>query len=77
MSGKGYTNVTVKILVEMLVATAYLIRVRVGTGAVMVTPFRVVAGPRTLIGAGVIVAVTMLVEVMVAVTAARVLNKLA
>lgn len=67
---------TVKVWVEILVATAYLTIVRVGTGAVMVIPFKVVAGPRTLIGAGVIVAVTMLVEVMVAVTAGRVLVEL-
>lgn len=60
----------------MFVAIAYLTMVRVGTGAVMVTPFKVVAGPRTLIGAGVIVAVTTPVEVIVAVRAARVLEKL-
>lgn len=61
-------------MVEILVATAYLTRVRVGVAAVIVTPCKVVAGPRTTIGAGVIVAVTMDVEVIVAVTAARVLN---
>lgn len=61
---------------KISVSTAYLTMVRVGVGAVIVTPCNVVAGPRTLTGAGVIVAVTMDVEVIVAVTAARVLNKL-
>lgn len=45
---------------------------RVGVAAVIVTGGRMVVPDRILTGGGVIVAVTMDVEVMVAVTAARV-----
>jgi hypothetical protein len=55
-----------------LVATAYLIIDRVGVAIVTVTGGRIVVPDRTFIGGGVMVAETMLVEVMVAVTAGRV-----
>lgn len=57
---------------EEFVATAYLMIERVGVAAVIVTGGRMVVPDRILTGGGVIVAVTMDVEVMVAVTAARV-----
>lgn len=53
-------------------ATAYLVRARVGVAKVTVTGGKIVVPERILIGGGVTVAETIAVEVIVAVTAARV-----